>query len=309
MNASETMATNEFSKPAPILPRDTVAGSALLAVVAIMSFLAALTVGAVRVAQVSAADWRGELASEMTIQVKPVEGRDLDADVQKALAAAARAPGVTEARAYTKDESAKLPTPWLGSGIDLQSLPVPRLIRLRISGEPDTLDTLRRALSESVPNAFLNDHRGFSTPIGTISNAAAVTGATILILVLLATILSVSFATRGAVAANRPTVEVLHFVGARDSYIAKIFQRHFLEVGFKGALIGGAAAALLFLLSRFGSRIFGLFSGNSDAAFLFGSFNLDAAGYLEIAAAVALIAIVTAASSRLTVYSTLRNID
>lgn len=300
----------EFGKAAPILPRESVAGSALVAVVAIMSFLAAFTVGAVRVAQISAQEWRGELSNEMTIQIKPVEGRDFDADVQKALEAAQKTPGVAEARTYSKEESGKLLEPWLGSGIDLKSLPVPRLIRLRVSGNStDTLDALRRALSESVPNAALNDHRGFSSRISAISNTVTLIGATILALVLLATVLSVSFATRGAVAGNRAVVEVLHFVGARDPYIARIFQRHFLAIGFKGALIGGAVAALLFALSRFGARLLNLFSGNSDAALLFGSFNLDTRGYLGIAATVVFVAFVTAISSRFTVHATLRNID
>jgi cell division transport system permease protein len=102
---------------------------------------------------------------------------------------------------------------------------------------------------------------------------------------------------------------VLHFVGAGDSYIANIFQRHFLGVGLKGALIGGAIAALLFALSRFASRIFNFIAGGGDAAFLFGSLSLDMRGYLEITATVLFVAIVTAIGSRLTVYSTLRNID
>ena len=51
--------------------------------------------------------------------------------------------------------------------------------------------------------------------------------------------LSVTFATRGAMAANRPIVEVLHFIGANDGFIAGQFQRHFLVLGLEGGLIGG----------------------------------------------------------------------
>ena len=40
-------------------------------------------------------------------------------------------------------------------------------------------------------------------------------------------------------AANRPVIEVLHFIGARDRYIAGQFQRHFLWLGLKGGAIGG----------------------------------------------------------------------
>jgi len=305
-----TESTENSRRQAPILPRDSVTSRGLVAVVAIMSFLAALTIGAVRIAQISSDAWRSDLSREATIQVKPVAGRDLDADVARTLAIAEKSPGVAEARVYSKEESEKLLEPWLGSGTDWKSLPVPRLIRLRLAERSDAnLAALRRTLAENMPAALLDDHHAFSGRLSGISRAATFTGMAIFALVLCATVLSVSFATRGTVAANRPTVEVLHFVGARDSYIANIFQRYFLEAGCKGGLIGGGIAALLFLLSRFSSRVFDLFSGGGDAAFLFASFNLDATGYLEIVATVLFVALVATASSRLTVYSTLRNID
>jgi cell division transport system permease protein len=292
------------------LPRDSVTGHALIAVIAIMSFLAALTVGTARIARISVGEWKSGLSDEITIQIKPVEGRNIDADIEKALATARKTPGIAASRAYTKQESEKLLEPWLGKGADLKSLPVPRLIQLRVSGiSTDDIDSLRRGLAENVPSALLNDHRGFSSRLVVISRVMTFASATILMLVLLATTLSVSFATRGAVAANRTTVEVLHFVGARDSFIAAAFQRHFLAVGFKGALIGGLTAAFLFALSRFAARLLDLFPISGDTAYLFGKFSLDAYGYLEIAATVIFVAAVTTIISRMTVHSTLRNID
>ena len=74
-------------------------------------------------------------------------------------------------------------------------------------------------------------------------------GMVVLGLVFAATALCVVFATRGAMAGNRIVIEVLHFVGAEDSYIAREFQRHFLLLGLKGASIGGAIAVGLFLPS------------------------------------------------------------
>jgi hypothetical protein len=79
-----------------------------------------------------------------------------------------------------------------------------------------------------------------------MTGAIVLAGTGILILVIVATVISVSFATRGAMAANRPIVEVLHFVGAQDRYIANRFLRHFLRLGLEGGLIGGLAAMLTF---------------------------------------------------------------
>src|SRR6201982_2373823 len=62
----------------PIVPRASIAGRALVAVVAIMTFLASITTGAVLLGSASAAEWQSEVASEITIQVRPAPGRDLD---------------------------------------------------------------------------------------------------------------------------------------------------------------------------------------------------------------------------------------
>src|SRR6266702_8626181 len=74
-------------------------------------------------------------------------------------------------------------------------------------------------------------------------------GLGVLALVFAATVLSVAFATRGAMASNRPIVEVLHFVGAKDAYIASQFQRHFLTLGLKGGALGGGAAMVFLALA------------------------------------------------------------
>ena len=65
-------------------------------------------------------------------------------------------------------------------------------------------------------------------------------GVAILLLMLSATVLTVVFATRGAMAGNGHVIEVLHFVGAEARFIATEFRRHFLLTGMKGAAAGGA---------------------------------------------------------------------
>lgn len=291
----------------PILPDDTVTGRSLLAVVAIMSFLAALAVGAVEIVQTSAAEWRTDVVREITVQLRPLPGRDMEADLRKAVEIASAA-GVADVRVFTREETERLLAPWLGTGVDFSALPVPRLIQAKIGTATPDLSELRRTLGDALPNATLDDHRGFASRLGSISDAVVLTGIVVLALVLAATVLSVSFATRGAVAANRAVVEVLHFVGARDSYVAKIFSRHFLTVGLKGGLIGGALAAALFGLLRLTADTRAPLPSGANTTF-FGHFSLNARGFLWIAAVAAGIALVTAISSRLTVHRTLRAID
>ena len=82
----------------PLVPADSIAGRALVVVIAIMTFLACLTAGgAILVGEASQA-WRGDVSRDVTIQIKPRAGEDVDAVVAAAAEIASRAPGVADAR-------------------------------------------------------------------------------------------------------------------------------------------------------------------------------------------------------------------
>jgi cell division transport system permease protein len=298
-----------IGKPASIVPRDGVTSRALLTVIAIMTFVAALIIGVVGFARDAATQWRSDMVREMTIQIRPVQGRDQAAEIAKAVEIARRTPGVSDARPLTRDETGKLLEPWLGTGLDLGALPLPRLVVVQLSetAEPD-LAGLRRALGGEVPGASLDDHRTWTARLATVSESITWAGIALLALVLIATMLSVTFATRGAVATNRAVVEVLHLVGARDTFIATTFQRHFIAVGLQGGLIGGCAAAFVFALVGIAPKLAAWMYG-SGTAFFTGQFSLGGQGYAEIAGIVALVTLATALASRLTVQRTLREID
>src|SRR5262249_33257026 len=89
-----------------IVPADSIAGRALVAVVAIMTFLASLTLGAVVLVRATAGEWQSAVAREGTIQVRPVEGRDTQAQGKKAADLAIATPGIIGVRAYSNAESA-----------------------------------------------------------------------------------------------------------------------------------------------------------------------------------------------------------
>lgn len=297
-------------RDASIVPADSIAGRALVAVIAIMSFLAALTLGGVVLVRAAATEWQSEVSREVTIQVRPISGRDAEAQVAKAVEIARSMPGITEVRALTKQESARLLEPWLGSGLALSNLPVPRLIVVKLSGsELAELDALRAALSEQVSGASLDDHRGFVERLRSMTASIVLVGIGILVLVIAATMLSVAFATRGAMSTNRPVVEVLHFVGAKDAFIAEQFQRHFLLLGLKGGAIGGGAAVALFFTVGLAGKMIGGASSDGAIAALFGSFNFGIQGYAAVLGLIVLIAVVTAATSRATVHRTLSSMD
>jgi cell division transport system permease protein len=294
----------------PIVPIDSIAGRALVAVIAIMAFLASLTVGAVVLVSTAAGEWQSELAREVTIQIRPSPGRDADADVAAAAALAAAVPGIRDVRPYSKDEAAALLEPWLGTGLVIDDLPVPRIVVVKLATNPTPdLVALRRALAERIPGASLDDHRGWIDRMGTMARSAVALGLAVLGLVLAATVLSVTFATRGAMATNRTIIEVLHYVGARESFIAGEFQRHFLWLGLKGGAIGGGAALAVFGLANLLGNWFQGTPGEDQIGALFGTFFIGWTGYAAVFGQIVLIALVTALTSRMTVRRTLTALE
>lgn len=95
----------------PIVPKRSIAGRALVAVIAIMTFLASLTTGAVMLVRSTAIEWQSDVAREITIQVRPTQGRDLEAEVARVIEVVRAFPGVGEVRPYSKEESARLLEP------------------------------------------------------------------------------------------------------------------------------------------------------------------------------------------------------
>jgi len=67
-----------------IVPREGVAGQALLTVIAIMAFLACLTLGAVHLVRVTAQGWQSDISREVTVQIRPFENVDMAESVREA---------------------------------------------------------------------------------------------------------------------------------------------------------------------------------------------------------------------------------
>jgi cell division transport system permease protein len=282
------------SRETPLLAAGSIAGRALVIVVAIMTFLASMTAGTVELVASASSNWRSDIARESTIQVRPRPGRDVERDVARAAELARATAGVEAIRIYSKRESERLLEPWL--------------IEMKIVGAPD-FSVLKQQLAADVPSATLDDHRQWIQRLGAMAGAMVIAGIIMMALVLTATALAIAFATRGAMAGNRDIIEVLNLVGASDSFIAREFQKHFLRLGLKGGAIGGACAMLAFWLAGVFAGRWSATPGGDQLEALFGTFALGFRGYLAVIMIAGIVAVTTAVVSRVTVYRNLRGLD
>ena len=293
----------EHRKTASIVPEQNVAGRALVFVIGIMTFLSCLTLGAVTLVRDTASVWENQIAREATIQIKPVEGLDMEAALETAA-------GVKQASIVDREATARLLEPWLGAGLNIDELPVPRLVIVTIDqDDPPDFAAMRAMLAPDVPSATLDDHRTWVDRLVAMAHTTVTIGVAVLVLMLSATVLTVVFATRGAMAGNGHIIEVLHFVGAEASFIAREFRQHFLLTGIKGAAAGGVAAIVVFIAFSWWSSM-NLATPEADqAAALFGSFAIGLTGYLGVALVVLVISALTAATSHATVVAYLSELD
>lgn len=299
--ADPTLPAN-LRRNAPLVPTDTAAGRSLAAVIAILTFLAGLCAGGAEMVASNASQWQSSVAKEVTIQIRPGPGRDVDADVARAEGIARDEPGIAQARAFSKAESERLLEPWLGTGLDLSDLPVPRLIALTMSGSGADLSHLRRRLTDALPGvASLDDHALWLQRLSTAASAFVGVGLALVMLVLVATGLAVTFATRGAMAGNKEVVDVLHFVGAGDDYIARAFQARFFGLGLRGGAIGAGCAILAFLIAALATGSASSGPAGQEIEALFGAFRIGWLGYASIALIGGIASLVTGAVSRITV--------
>ena len=96
------------ARSSQIVPSASIAGNALTLVIAIMSFLACLTAGAVYMVNRSAQAWVNDITSEITVELDPINTADIEKKMTLVSLFLAKQKGITEVKPLTADESAKL---------------------------------------------------------------------------------------------------------------------------------------------------------------------------------------------------------
>ena len=270
---------------------------AMTGVIAIMLFLTvlagALGLGTLR-ARVALA---GQLAGRMTVQLvdgdaprRAREGRTVTATLRAS-------PLVARVATVDRGELVRLLQPWLGSDAADPDLPMPVLIDVDLA--PGTrVDAVAALVRGRVPTARIDRQAGWMSPVtGFMATLAWLAGALVLLMAAV-TALVVMLAVRAGLESHRPTIEVMHMLGATDRQIARLFQRRIaLDALFGG--IGGAAAALL-VVAFVGLRLAALGSAVLSGA------TLGWPGWLALAALPFAFVVLATAAARAAVLATLR---
>lgn len=234
--------------PAPLLPREDAREAALFFVVCALCFLAAFSGLVARAAYAAAGAWTSEVAGEITVRVRGTE-----ADTQRAVDIVSRVPGITSAHALSRAESEELLKPWLGTAGIPAGLQLPHLIAA--DGAAGIGDAVASALKAANLNVTVDDHEVWSADAKRATDTIGLVALFAVALLGATGVAVIAFATHATLLARRDIVELLHLTGAKDDFIAGLFERRFLMLGVQAGALGallafGAAAFILYAVRQ-----------------------------------------------------------
>lgn len=231
--------------------QDAAANRFLPWIVALMVYLAALALAGALVLDSAVARWRSGQDNTLTVQVPPAENGAPSAQAAAALEALRDTRGVAAARLLRRDELVALLEPWLGRGNVAPDLPLPHLIDVRLTpGAAPSLAVLEARLKAVAPKAEIDDHGVWLDQLAAAARTLQAVAFAVVLAIGGVAVGTVVFTTRTSLAVHHETVELLHLIGAHDTFVARAFARQALWLGLRGGLLGFALAAATLAVVR-----------------------------------------------------------
>jgi len=171
-----------------------------------------------------------------------------------AMRALRSAPGVAAVRAVPERDMRRTLERWLGPAGAKADLPLPGLIDVDLKPGASAQAVAAR-VEQAVPGARFIAHGAMLSPVLRALRSLTWLAAALVLLIGVATAAAVVLAARGALDTNRPTIEVMHGIGATDAQVARLFQRRIALDSLAGGLAGAAAAGLVLLLVAGGRAV------------------------------------------------------
>lgn len=229
-------------------------------IVAFMVYLAVLALAGAMVLSSNVSRWGGGLSGTLTVQIMADRGgspRTAERTIEKTIAVLRATPGIIGIRVLERAEVVALLDPWLGAGMRSDELPLPQLIDVTLD-KATQFDhgSLLERLSAAVPGATVDDHERWLADLLRLARSVELITLGVVVLTMLVAIVTVIFAARTGLALHHHVIELLHLIGAQDSYIASQFQYHALWLGLRGGLLGLLLGALsLYGIGQLARRI------------------------------------------------------
>ena len=215
----------------------------LPALVAAMTFLAALALAGAISAAVLARHWQEGASATLTVQVPQPNAPAADGPAtrsERVLETVRGLDGVGAARVLPDDELADLLQPWLGAGTSRIALALPAVIEVRLTRPPPP--NLAARLQAEAPGTLVETQEAWVKRLALLARSLQACAGLALAVVGFVAVAVVAVATRAGLAARRDAIEIVHGLGATRGYIASRFAKRATFLTAVGGGIGAAAA-------------------------------------------------------------------
>ncbi len=229
----------------------------LVLLIAMMTYLLLLAAAGHVALGAMSKRWTSGLENTLTIEIPSSEksareGKNLVDTLQNVR-------GVKTARVLDKQDMQKMLSPWLGNdGTLLDDLPLPTLVSVELEERtPKVLGNIQGAARRLSPSAIVDAHEDWLNDLLKLTTGLRLTAMLIFGLILFVTGLVIAGAVRSRMAIHQRELELLHIMGAGDSYITGQFVRYILAQSGKGisiGLLGGGVTLGAFLAMSYQSN-------------------------------------------------------
>jgi cell division transport system permease protein len=268
-------------------------------VIAIMMFLTVLAAAAGIALSAAASDMGDALAGRVTVQIPEPQPALREAQSARIVSELRQLAVVEDIRAVPETEVVALLEPWLGRDGLEADLPLPAMIDVTLERTgPRDLDLVRRAVTAIAPSARVDSNAQWLGPLSSLITSLQWLAAALVLLMAIAMSAAVVLSARAALNTHRPTIDIMHLLGATDVQLARLFQRRIALDALFGGTIGLLAA--LVVLALIGTRISAI---GSD---LLGGAHIGLIGWLMIGSLPLIGAALSTLAARFTVLRALR---
>lgn len=235
-------------------------------IISIAVFIFAITLSGVLSINSILENWHQSILGSLTVQIMPISDSNLEKAQAETLAYQDKAveflqtvDGILKVTPLNDEQLKNLIHPWLGDGVNIDNLPIPRIIDVKLAADAD-IDFLKLAqdLVIASPQASLDNHKLWLSKLIKFAGGLKLIASTILLLVTIISAGAIFYTTQMNLGLHRNIIEILHIIGAKDTYIAQQYAKRMAFLGLIGGLFGLLfAIPTIFFISSLATQIEG----------------------------------------------------
>ena len=238
----------------------------LKVMISIAVFLFAVTLAGVLSINSMLNAWNNSILGSLTVQIMPVNNINQEKarletleQQKKAVDFLKKLPEAEQVSTLNDAQLQNLLQPWLGDGIDISELPTPRLIDVKLKkGAEIDFAKLAAKLAEVSPLASLDNHKLWLDKLEKVADGLKMLAMSILVLVIAITSGAIFYTTQTNLGLHKNIIEILHVMGAKDTYVAQQYAKRDAMLGFVGGCIGlFFAVPTIFMIAGLAEQIEG----------------------------------------------------